>query len=143
MNNLSLSFGLSFEDLYAQSGLARIDGLFLQQLEPELRDRLAFARDIPEALSAKQRSLLIVDLAPHVEDFVGKLFGIEQPLASLQAKHHNLAPLYSVKRRFVQRKALTGQTPEKAQLIDGPVIGHELEAYTLEPLTEMSLRGSC
>ena len=82
MTNLSLSFGLSFEDLYRQPGLARIDEAFIQQLEPELRERLAVARELPEALSAKQRSLLIVDLAPHVEDFVGKLFGIEKALGA-------------------------------------------------------------
>ncbi len=137
-NQFSLSFGLAFEDLYRQPGLARIDDLFLQQLEPALRDRLIYARDLPEALAPKQRSELIVDLAPHVEDFVGALFKIGKPLAELQARHDEKAPLYSVKRRFVQRKALTGQTPEKAREIDGFTVGCELEAYTLEPLTEMS-----
>ena len=138
MTNLSLSFGLSFEDLYRQPGLARIDEAFIQQLEPELSQRLAAARELPEALSAKQRSILIVDLAPHVEDFVGKLFGIEKALGELQARHNDLAPLYSVKRQFVQRKALTGQTPEKAREIDGNTISCGLEAYMLEPLNEMS-----
>jgi NADPH-dependent glutamate synthase beta subunit-like oxidoreductase/NAD(P)H-flavin reductase len=43
-----------------------------------------------------------------------------------------------VKRRFVQRKALTGQTPEKALEIDGAAAASELEAFMLEPLTELS-----
>ena len=137
-NQFSLSFGLAFEDLYRQPGLARIDELFLHQLEPVLRERLVYARDLPEALAPKQRSELIVDLAPHVEDFIGKLFGIEKDLTALQARHNELAPLYSVKRRFVQRKALVGQTPEKAREIDGFTAGCELQAYTLEPITEMS-----
>ncbi|HWE52643.1 MAG TPA: FAD-dependent oxidoreductase, partial [Bryobacteraceae bacterium] len=37
-----------------------------------------------------------------------------------------------------QRKALVGQTPEKAREIDGLVVARELEAYLLEPITEMS-----
>ena len=55
----------------------------------------------------------------------------------MQAKHHILAPLYSVKRKFVQRKALNGYTPESASEVDGLKIGAELEALMLEPLTEL------
>ena len=68
----------------------------------------------------------------------GALFGIESELRDLQARHHELAPLYSVKRKFVQRKALTGYTPEKAAAIDGFAVAAELEAFLLEPLTERS-----
>ena len=137
-NQFSLSFDLAFEDLYRQPGLARIDDLFLHQLDPALRERLVYAWDLPEALAPKQRSELIVDLAPHVEDFIGKLSRIEKDLTALQARHNELAPLYSVKRQFVQRKALVGQTPEKARAIDGFTVRCELEAYLLEPLTEIS-----
>jgi hypothetical protein len=48
---------------------------------------------------------LLVDLAPHVEDFVGELFGIQIELKALAEAHHALAPIYSCKRLFVQRKA--------------------------------------
>ncbi len=73
-----------------------------------------------------------------MEDFVGTLFGIDHELRDLQARHHELAPLYAVKRKFVQRKALTGYTPEKASEIDGFTVGAELEAFMLAPLTERS-----
>ncbi len=135
---LTPSFGLTFPDLYAQSGLAKLDDAFLHQLEPGLREKLIYARDLPEALAPKARAELIIELAPHVEDFVGTLFGINKELTALQARHHVLAPLYSVKRQFVQRKALTGQTPEKAAQIDAVAIAAELEAYLLEPLTAFS-----
>jgi NADPH-dependent glutamate synthase beta subunit-like oxidoreductase/NAD(P)H-flavin reductase len=138
---LTLSFGLVFDDLSSHTGLARLDGIFLDQLaeaKPALRERLLAARTDPSALTAKAHAELIIELAPYAEDFVGALFGIESELAALQARHHELAPLYSVKRRFVQRKALTGYTPEKAAAIDGAAVAAELEAFLLEPLTERS-----
>ena len=73
-----------------------------------------------------------------MEDFVGSLFGIDSELRDLQSRHHELAPLYSVKRKFVQRKALTGYTVEKASAIDGFTVGADLEAFMLAPLTERS-----
>jgi NADPH-dependent glutamate synthase beta subunit-like oxidoreductase/NAD(P)H-flavin reductase len=141
VQKLNLSFGLAFDDLYAHEGLTKIDAIFLKQLQetsPSLSERLAEARRDPSALAAKAASELIIELAPYVEDFVGTLFGIETELRDLQARHHELAPLYSVKRKFVQRKALTGYTAEKAAAIDGFTVGADLEAFLLEPLTEES-----
>ncbi len=141
MKKLTLSFGLAFEDLYAHEGLAKIDSIFLKDLDesaPELATRLSDARKEPATLAAKAASELIIEVAPHVEDFVGKLFGIGGELRDLQARHHELAPLYAVKRKFVQRKALTGYTPEKAAAIDGNAVASELEAFLMAPLTERS-----
>ena len=141
MTTLNLSFGFSFEDLYAREGLVRLDSAFLSQLEaaaPELHQRLLAARENPAALAAKQHSELIIEAAPYVDDFVGELFGIGPELRALQATHHELAPLYSVKRRFVQRKALVGQTAEKAVAIDGSAVASGLEVFLLAPLTERS-----
>jgi NADPH-dependent glutamate synthase beta subunit-like oxidoreductase/NAD(P)H-flavin reductase len=138
---LTLSFGFGFGDLYNRDALVRLDAVFLSQLqesEPDLHSRLLLARENPPSLTLKQSSDLIVAIAPHLEDFIGRLFNIEKSLHELQAKHNELAPLYSVKRKFIQKKALTGYTPEKASLIDGFAIGAELEAFTLEPLTERS-----
>ena len=139
---LTLSFGLAFEDLYRHEGLVKIEVAFraaLRASDAALDDRLSAARaDAGASLTAKQRSELIVDLAPHVEDFLGELFHIAPELRALTERHHALAPLYSVKRRFVQKKALTGMTPEKVAAIDGPTAGNALEAMFGEPLTEDS-----
>jgi NADPH-dependent glutamate synthase beta subunit-like oxidoreductase/NAD(P)H-flavin reductase len=134
-------FGLLFGDLYESSGLARVDEAFLrelQQSDASLFSALLSARSEFRSLPAKQRAELIVNLAPYVEDFIGKLFGIEGELRDLQARHHRLSPLYSVKRRFVQRRALTGQTAELAAAINGSALALELETLFEEPLTEMS-----
>jgi NADPH-dependent glutamate synthase beta subunit-like oxidoreductase/NAD(P)H-flavin reductase len=141
VKKLTLSFGFSFEDLYAHEGLSRLDAAFLQHLAeaaPALRTRLTDARRNPAALAPKQASELIIEVAPYLEDFVAALFGIEDELRPLSAKHHELAPLFRVKRQFVQRKALVGQTPEKAAALDGVAVAAELEAFLMGPLTEQS-----
>src|SRR5690242_13477766 len=140
-DQLDLRFGLSFEDLYSQGGLARLDELFLQQLQsanPALAERLLDARTNPGALTRKQHSDLLVELAPHVEDFIGELFGISREVRALQAKHHALAPFYALKRRFVQKKAISGVTKEQASAINGLAVAAELEALFNEPLAEAS-----
>ena len=93
-----------------------------------LHDRLMMARRDPEALGNAGELDLLVELAPHVEDFLGELFGIAAEVRALQARHHDLAPLYSVKRLFVQRRAVKGVKEADAAAIDGPALARELDA---------------
>jgi len=140
-SNLALKHGLSFADLHDRGGLARLDAAFighLREADVELHNRLATARREPDALDAKTHSQLLIDLAPHLEDFVGGLFGIESEVRALQATHHELAPLYTVKRLFVQRRAVKGITPEAAAAMDGPALRAELETIFGAALTEKS-----
>ena len=105
---MNLAFGLAFADLYDRAQLARIDGLFadaMKAADPALHDRLMAARANPDALAAKDEGNLLVDVGPHVETFVAKLFGIEAEADALAKRTHALAPLYAVKRLFVQRRA--------------------------------------
>ncbi len=137
---LSLQFGLAFHDLYQREGLLKLDAAFLAELAEHsstLHARLLAAREDQTTLTVKQRSELIVELAPHLEDFVGKLFGIDAELRELQVRHTELAPLYSVKRKFVQRK-LAGRTIEQARAIDPIAVTAELQAFINGPLTETS-----
>ncbi len=94
------------------------------------------ARRDPAALDRKAQSDLVVDLAPHLEDFIGDLFGIDAEVRALQARHDELAPLYAVKRLFVQRRAIKGVTPEGAAALDGDQLARELQGYLGEPLSE-------
>ncbi len=130
----------TIQELYEREGLVKLDGIFLKELRetaPELCERLLAARENPPVAHTKAGSELIIALAPYVEDFIGKLFGIENELSRLQRKHSELAPLYAIKRKFVQRKALTGFTAESASEIDGFAAARELEALMEEPLTEL------
>src|ERR1035441_4408773 len=119
-DNLSLAFDFIFEDLYTRDGLARLDATFLDHLkssDASLCARLSAARENPLSLQRKQASELIIAVAPHLEDFIGRLFGIESYLRDLQARHHALAPLFAVKRKFVQRKAVTSIPRDQAMLL--------------------------
>jgi NADPH-dependent glutamate synthase beta subunit-like oxidoreductase/NAD(P)H-flavin reductase len=124
---MKLAFGLQFEDLYAREGLLRVDAAFLAFLgeaDGALHEKLLAARkDFPPA---KTESDLLVSLAPHVEDFIAKLFGIEAEAQALAARHHELAPIYSVKRLFVQRRALHKVKAEDAKP-DGYRFTNELD----------------
>jgi NADPH-dependent glutamate synthase beta subunit-like oxidoreductase/NAD(P)H-flavin reductase len=126
---LKLAHGLAFEDLYRRDGLLRIDGLFLAHLReaaPDLADAVLAARVHPQALAGKQESGLLIALAPHLEDFIGELFAIQEALAALRAQHLALAALYGVKRTFVQRRAMNRIKAEDAAAIDGPALEREL-----------------
>ena len=128
---LKLSHRLSFPDLYRREGLLRVDAAFMQALEKTDRAlslRLNAARADPDALAPKQESELLIALAAHLDAFVAELFGIEDAVRRLSARHHDLAPLYGCKRLFVQRKALHRYGVEAAAAIDGGAIRAELSA---------------
>jgi NADPH-dependent glutamate synthase beta subunit-like oxidoreductase/NAD(P)H-flavin reductase len=140
-DTLSLSFGLQFEDLYTSEGLAKVDVAFQRFLEAgdaALRDRLLAARVDPSTLDRKAESALLIEVAPHLEDFLGELFQIQGEIRELQHQHHELAPLYTVKRNFVQRKALTSIKEADAQQLHAKSLQSELETYMGEPLTELA-----
>src|SRR5215510_12157027 len=112
---MTLGFGIQFGDLYDRAGLLRVDVAFREFLagaDAALAERLAAARSRPPA--TKEESDLLIALAPHVEDFLAKLFGIEAEARALAARHNELAPLWAVKRQFVQRRALHKVKPEDA-----------------------------
>jgi NADPH-dependent glutamate synthase beta subunit-like oxidoreductase/NAD(P)H-flavin reductase len=136
MTDLVLEHGLCFADIYDREGLVRVDRAFVAHLaeaDVGLHDRLMAARREPDAVERPEESNLVVDLAPHLEDFLGELFGIEAEVRALQAAHHELAPLYSVKRLFVQRRAVKGVKDADAAAIDGAGLAVELDRLILPP----------
>jgi NADPH-dependent glutamate synthase beta subunit-like oxidoreductase/NAD(P)H-flavin reductase len=138
---LVLGFGLTFEDLYSREGLLRVDSSFLGSLElsaPDLFARLLEARANPPALPDKAVSELIIALAPHVEDFLGELFGISREIEAVQARHNQSGPFFAFKRKFIQKRAISGVTREQAAALDGPALARDLESIIREPLTERS-----
>ena len=138
---LTLPHGLAFADLYSIDGAARVDRLFADHLaraDPALADRLESARGTPAALERKAESELLIAIGPHLEDFVAQLFGIGAEVRALEAKHHELAPLYVVKRQFVQRKAMNTYKPDIALTFDGGALRGELESALGASFTELA-----
>jgi len=129
MTDLVLKHGLSFSDLYERDGLVRVDRAFvghLAETDVALHNRLMAARSDPDGLGRHEESSLLVALAPYLEDFIADLFGIAAEVRALQARHSALAPLYAVKRLFVQRRAVKGIDAAAAAALDGPGLAHRL-----------------
>ncbi|HEY1426326.1 MAG TPA: hypothetical protein VGF50_06605, partial [Caulobacteraceae bacterium] len=138
--SLDLGFDLGFDDLYDRAGLAKVDARFLGFLgerDGELRERLAAARAAPEEVKGDPESELLIALAPHLEDFVGALFGVESELGAARQARTDLAPIFEVKRQFVQRRAVRKYSGEAASL-DGAALRAQLEPLLGAPLTELS-----
>src|SRR5213080_2260358 len=137
---LSLAFGLKFEDLYCRGGLARLDGCFVEVLtrrNTELHNRLMAGRAAPDELAAKAYSDLIVELAAELDHFIAALFGVTREVEALRERHDALAPLYAVKRLFVQRRAAKKYAPDQAASFDGQALRAELEPLFDGEFTEL------
>ena len=136
-----LAFGLAFADLYAREGLVRLDAAFLKWLadaEPALQERFAAARGRPAALEYKAEAELLIEVAPHLDRFVAKLFGIEDEWQELAESHHRLAPLFRVKRKFVQRRAMLKVKADEAATLDGEALHRDVEQRLGAPFDELA-----
>jgi NADPH-dependent glutamate synthase beta subunit-like oxidoreductase/NAD(P)H-flavin reductase len=139
---IQLGFGLRIEDLYNNAFLPKLDALFLMELEasePTLAQRLLEVRSNPSALDRRQSSDLILEIVPYFEDFIGNLFLISREIGEVQARHTGLAPIYAVKRKFVQRhKAVVTITAAQAAEFDAASLAADMAKALGEPLNEMS-----
>ena len=134
---LRLAFGLDFATLYTREGALAIDARFLEALrasDAALAGRLLAARRRDAPLERKAESELLIAVAPHLEDFLAHLFGIQAEVCALAARHHELAPLYAMKRQFVQRKAMNTYKADAAAAFDGPALRAALEARIGRPI---------
>ncbi|MCC6473575.1 MAG: pyridine nucleotide-disulfide oxidoreductase, partial [Burkholderiales bacterium] len=126
---LRLAFGLSFAGLYEREGLLRLDAAFLEFLraaDASSAERLAAARLAPAVLAREAESALILELAPHLERFLAQLFGVAEEALALARRHDELAPLYHMKRQFVQRRAAIKYKAPDVQDLDGPAVAADL-----------------
>ncbi|HYC37147.1 MAG TPA: FAD-dependent oxidoreductase [Usitatibacter sp.] len=122
---LALAFGLRFQDLYTRDGLVSIDGHFtgaLAAADAPLHARYLAARAAPQSLAYKEEAELLIGVAPHLDRFVAALFGIGDEWAELVEGHHRLAPLFRVKRKFVQRRAMLKVKADEAAGLDGEAL---------------------
>ncbi|PSJ17604.1 pyridine nucleotide-disulfide oxidoreductase [Nitrosomonas supralitoralis] len=127
----NFNFGFTIADLYRRDGLVRLDEVFLDFLrtgDEALYKKLEYARAHPNDLLPKDESALLIEIAPWLEDFIARLFSIENEVQQLAAKHHELAPLYFCKRQFVQRRAKGKVNDEELAGIDGLILEKELTA---------------
>lgn len=121
----NFGYNISFEELYSRDGLIKLDAAFVEALklaDVELHNRFVAARADRSALDDKAHSQLLLDVAPHVEDFIGALFGIEKDIQAVAELHNALAPLYACKRLFVQRRAAKAVPAEQLERLSGEAL---------------------
>src|SRR6185369_16706383 len=126
---LALAFGLAFDDLYRTEGLERVDAAFdahLASADDPLHARYRAARADPSSLDVKAEAELLIAAAPHLDRFVAELFGIVAEWEDLVDAHHELAPLFRVKRKFVQRRAMLKIKADEAAGLDGAALEAEM-----------------
>nr|MCH9753540.1 FAD-dependent oxidoreductase [Alphaproteobacteria bacterium] len=107
MNDLRLSFGITFKDLYYHEGLKKIDDAynhFLLNKNSELHSNLQEARN--HKISKKAYSTFIIDHAPYLDEFLSEMFCIQEELNKLKSHEKELENIYKCKRLFVQRQSL-------------------------------------
>ncbi|WP_246212112.1 FAD-dependent oxidoreductase [Usitatibacter palustris] len=138
---LRLAFSLRFEDLHDRPGLERVDAAFLDMLRREdsaLHDRFVTARNSVASLSYKEEAELLIAAAPTLDRFIGELFDIEGEVEALQAGVEALAPLYRVKRKFVQRRAMLKIKADEAAAFDGAALEAQVAGFLGAPFEELS-----
>ncbi|NQY68574.1 MAG: FAD-dependent oxidoreductase, partial [Flavobacteriales bacterium] len=142
MSELNLSFGLSFEDLYSRAGLEKLDGSFVESLKEssvELHNQfVSYRANVLDGveIDEKDEANFLIEIAPFVEDFIAKLFGIEAEVSALQDSHTELAGIFRCKRTVVQRRGPKAIKGEEVGEIDGDALRAELEGYFGAPFSE-------
>jgi NADPH-dependent glutamate synthase beta subunit-like oxidoreductase len=87
-------------------------------------------------MSAHQMTdgLLIIDLSYLLDEFIAKLFSVEEEIGELKKKHNDFAIIYKCKRLFVQRYALQKYTD--IANIDIDCVTSRLSHFLTLPTTE-------
>jgi NADPH-dependent glutamate synthase beta subunit-like oxidoreductase/NAD(P)H-flavin reductase len=100
--------GFSFQELFQVEGLQRLDAQFLEYLgarDAALQHRLLDYRQATVPLPPLAISELLLAVAPCLEDFIGRLFAIELPLATSRATTLSHAVVIDFRKHFVARRA--------------------------------------
>ncbi len=135
-----LGFGLRFSDLFDDRELAQVDRAFLSWLgdgDPDMRERLESARLSAGSASHREEADLLLALSPFVDSFVGELFGISDEIGAAGNRQSDLECVYTVKRLFVQRRALKDIDPDSAASLDGRRLAALLEERIGAPVDEI------
>jgi NADPH-dependent glutamate synthase beta subunit-like oxidoreductase/NAD(P)H-flavin reductase len=100
--------GYTFRDLFDPRRLAKLTELFAEQIrtsDPDLHGRYAeyLAGHTPGSVAL---SALLIDIAPHVGDFLARVFGVEEEHTAMKLRASRDAVIFSVKRDFFIRRVL-------------------------------------
>ena len=106
----------------------RASSTHLRAADAALAARFAAARAAPDALERKAEAELLIARRAASRGFPRRAVRHRAEVQALEARHHELAPLFVVKRQFVQRKAMNAYKADAAAAFDGPALRAALEA---------------
>jgi len=102
--------GFVYKDLYDPARLADLHAAFeaeFAERAPEAHARFdAYRRVRGEGMTPEQVSEALLAAAPHFSAFVGRLFGVEQELATLRDQVGSRGPLWRFKHEFAKKRVL-------------------------------------
>ncbi|RZB12280.1 glutamate synthase subunit beta [Ehrlichia minasensis] len=102
-----LNFELTAQNLYTREGLVKLDNLFLSYLQSHNQNLYeTLIRERNNESKSNNTSCTIIELSYIVEDFISKLFSIENEIITQQNIHKEFSEIYRCKRLFIQRYAL-------------------------------------
>lgn len=117
------------EDLYNRQKLCELDDRYLamlDQISPDLKNRLVAARKNPSSLSSLDESALILETALYLEQFIVNLFHLENALSSPYENHRFLGEIAHFKKTFIQKRALNHIPHKEIQEIDSEKLNADL-----------------
>ena len=111
--------GFAFKDLFKPPRLAELTGLFAEKIresDPPLHARY-IEYSAGQLTGNVALSGLLTEIAPHLGDFLARIFGVEAEHESMKLRARQEAVLFSVKKDFFIRRVLkkysaTGPVPE-------------------------------
>jgi NADPH-dependent glutamate synthase beta subunit-like oxidoreductase/NAD(P)H-flavin reductase len=130
--------GIAFSELFQVAGLDALDKQFLEVLKSQdavLHQRVISYRQILGPLPPLEESELLLALAPHLEDFLGRLFGIEEELTVSRKAALSHDVVLAFKKEWVLRRGRRYRKPIKRSFA---ILDHWLS----ERLSEVRLAGA-
>ncbi|MFU7501983.1 MAG: FAD-dependent oxidoreductase [Candidatus Tisiphia sp.] len=109
---------------------------FLRSHSYSLYEIILSLRANPDQVDQKYYSDFLLEISPVFDDFLAKLFGIEQEIANLRFSHKEFDVIYECKRKFIQRVAVRKYPPEKLKEIDFDSVSIFLEKLLGEEFTQ-------
>ncbi len=123
--------GFVWKDLHDPVRLADLTAAFdrvLEAADPALYATYQAHRSGQARLMGSKESDLLVAVAGHLSAFVGKLFGVEEPLRALREQAGREAPLFRVRREFVQRRSFKKGAANRPAAAEFPALEAQVQA---------------
>jgi len=117
--------GFRFPDLHHAARLADLTRAFdasLAAAEPALFARYDAHRAGSARLQGPAESELLLEVGAHLSRFLAKLFGVEKELGKLRDAAGRDAPIFRVKREFVQRRVFKKGAKDRPHSSDFPAL---------------------